>query len=424
MVELTAGVSLTVSHDGGRPPESIPHVDFNQPLERVGSPLVAEDQPVVKCGRIDSVVMDTMEGSEAMEMEADGLLSTKEREALAGDASTGLQPRVSYAHVVRDSLRGKDPTHVFEELSPDKIIVRDEDCVVDNLGRFPRISFAESVHAQINLISIPTATGPALEACSIKSSKELFGPWMIVDNRCRRIPPNKPSGGRQDLVMKDPLGSCFAVLNSSDTVEDTITGEVEVSPQASDELAPIGTDVQVASGPGVVRTVTVGIELPKRKPRSSPASSSQIETIPMLPGNEITVVEHRPHGASKDHQAVSLLERGNGSSGLDTGKSQAGRGLKLKQAKENARQGLMICKPPPAKTISRPVLSDWVDNVNQQLNSIAHRKELDPGGTPKIILTNEGVLDVISTTQTIPGRSSQYHKVGSDAGDRDGSLGQ
>ncbi|KAK8614734.1 hypothetical protein V6N13_068529 [Hibiscus sabdariffa] len=93
MVELTAGVSLTVSHDGGRPPESIPHVDFNQPLERVGSPLVAEDQPVVKCGRIDSVVMDTMEGSEAMEMEADGLLSTKEREALAGDASTGLQPR-------------------------------------------------------------------------------------------------------------------------------------------------------------------------------------------------------------------------------------------------------------------------------------------------------------------------------------------
>ncbi|KAK8614733.1 hypothetical protein V6N13_068528 [Hibiscus sabdariffa] len=163
-------------------------------------------------------------------------------------------------------------------------------CGVYGHGREACPQLSKSAPPVNETVSIPTATGPALEACSIKSSKELFGPWMIVDNRCRRIPPNKPSGGRQDLVMKDPLGSCFAVLNSSDTVEDTITGEVEVSPQASDELAPIGTDVQVASGPGVVRTVTVGIELPKRKPRSSPASSSQIETIPMLPENLLWTV--------------------------------------------------------------------------------------------------------------------------------------
>ncbi|KAL4353103.1 hypothetical protein GQ457_06G028150 [Hibiscus cannabinus] len=589
MVEPTDGVSLIVSHDKGRPPESISHVDFNQPLERVGSPLAAEDQPVVKRGRNDSVIKDTMEGSETMEMEADGLLSTKEQEAVAGDDSTGAQPRVSYAHVVRDSLREKDPTHVPEELSPDKIIVRDEDCVVDHSGRFPRISFAESVHAQIDLIqkgeiqlidldnnyflvrledprdyersltegpwtifgcyltvqpwsrafntsekhpshvvawvrlpglpyryytkalfrriaavigtvvkvdyntdagergkfarlaimvdlnkplvpcigidgfvqrleyeglqnicyncgvyghgreacpqlsksappvnetvSISTTTGPDLNACNIKNSKELFGPWMVVDNKRRRTPTNKQSGWRHDLVMTEARGSRFAVLDACDMIEDTITGKVEVSPQTSDVLAPTGTDMQVASVSGVVRSVTAGIQLPQRKPRSSPALSSRIKTIPMLPGNDITVVEHRPHGASKDHQAVSLLEKGHGSSGLDTGKSQVGRGFKLKQAKEHTRQGLMIRKPSPAKTISRPVLSDWVDNVNQQLNSIAHRKELDPGEKPKIILTNEGVLDVISTSQTIPGRSSQHLKVGNTAGDRDGSLG-
>ncbi|KAK8549077.1 hypothetical protein V6N13_054166 [Hibiscus sabdariffa] len=150
-VELTVGVSLTSSHDRGRPSESIPHVNFNQPLERVRSPLAAEDQPVVKRGRNDSMVMDIMEVSDSMEMEADGMLSTKEREAPAGDASTGAQHRVSYAHVVRDPLRGKDHTQVSEDLSPDKIIVRDEDCVVDHSGRFPRISFAESVHAQVDL---------------------------------------------------------------------------------------------------------------------------------------------------------------------------------------------------------------------------------------------------------------------------------
>ncbi|KAK9011241.1 hypothetical protein V6N11_044095 [Hibiscus sabdariffa] len=366
---------------GGRPPESIPHVTFNQPLERVGSPLAAEDQPVVKRGRNNFVAMDNMEVSESMEMEADGMLSTKEREAPAGDASTGTQPRVSYTHVVRDSLRGKDHTPIFEDLNQDKIIVRDEDCVVDHLGRFPRISFAESVHAQVDLTSISTVTGPTLESCNITSSKELFGPWMVVDNRRRRTPPYKPSGGRQDLVVTEPRGSRFAVLDSGATVEDMITGGVEVSPQASDELAPTVTDVQVAPGPGIVRTATFGAETPQRKPKSSSASSSRIETIPMLLGNAITMVEHRPHGASKDNQAVSLLERGHGSSGLDNGKGQAGRGFKLKPAKENARQGLIIRKPSLAKTISRPVLSEWVDNVNQKLNSIAHRKELDPGGT-------------------------------------------
>ncbi|KAK8652849.1 hypothetical protein V6N13_126872 [Hibiscus sabdariffa] len=267
---------------GGRPPESIPHVTFNQPLERVGSPLAAEDQPVVKRGRNNFVAMDNMEVSESMEMEADGMLSTKEREAPAGDASTGTQPRVSYTHVVRDSLRGKDHTPIFEDLNQDKIIVRDEDCVVDHLGRFPRISFAESVHAQVDLTSISTVTGPTLESCNITSSKELFGPWMVVDNRRRRTPPYKPSGGRQDLVVTEPRGSRFAVLDSGATVEDMITGGVEVSPQASDELAPTVTDVQVAPGPGIVRTATFGAETPQRKPKSSSASSSRIETIPML----------------------------------------------------------------------------------------------------------------------------------------------
>ncbi|KAK9021558.1 hypothetical protein V6N11_011541 [Hibiscus sabdariffa] len=311
MEEPTVGVSLTSSHDGGRPPESITHVTFNQPLERVGSPLAAEDQPVVKRGRNDSVAMDNMEVSESMEMEADGMLSSKEQVAPTGDVSTDTQHMSSYAHVVRDSLRGKD-------------------------------------------------------------------------HKRRCTPQNKPSGGRQDMVARGPRGSRFAVLDSDAMVADTITREVEVFPQISDEVAPTGKDVQVGSGPGIVQTVTFGVETPQRKPMSSSASSSRFETIPMQPGNAITVVEHRPHGASKDHQAVSLLEQGHGSNGVDTGKSQAGRGFKLKSAKENGRQGLMIRKPSPAKTISRPVLSEWVDNVNQQLNSIAHRKELDPGGNLRL----------------------------------------
>ncbi|KAK8657484.1 hypothetical protein V6N13_035719 [Hibiscus sabdariffa] len=253
MEEPTVGVSLTSSHDGGRPPESITHVTFNQPLERVGSPLAAEDQPVVKRGRNDSVAMDNMEVSESMEMEADGMLSSKEQVAPTGDVSTDTQHMSSYAHVVRDSLRGKDH------------------------------NFAESIHAQVDL-SMRQITGPALDSCNNTSSKELFGPWMVVDNRRRCTPQNKPSGGRQDMVARGPRGSRFAVLDSDAMVADTITREVEVFPQISDEVAPTGKDVQVGSGPGIVQTVTFGVETPQRKPMSSSASSSRFETIPMQPG--------------------------------------------------------------------------------------------------------------------------------------------
>ncbi|KAK8609122.1 hypothetical protein V6N13_025429 [Hibiscus sabdariffa] len=186
-VEPTAGVSLTSSHDGGRPPESIPHVTFNQPLERVGSPLAVEDQPVVKRGQNDSVAMDTMEVSESMEMEADVSLSTKEREAPAGDASTGAQPRGDFL----GSVLRKASTHR-------------ETC--------PQLSKSDPpVNATA---SNSTVTGPALESYNITSSKELFGPWMVVDNRRHRTPSNKPSGERQDLVVTEPRGSRFAVLDS------------------------------------------------------------------------------------------------------------------------------------------------------------------------------------------------------------------
>ncbi|KAK8647815.1 hypothetical protein V6N13_121542 [Hibiscus sabdariffa] len=233
--------------------------------------------------------MDNMEVSESMEMEADGMLSSKEQVAPTGDASTETQHMGSYANVVRDSLRGKDHKQVAEDLCPDKIIVRDEDCVVDHSGRFPRISFAESIHAQVDL-SMRQITGPALDSCNNTSSKELFGPWMVVDNRRRRTPQNKPSGGRQDMVARGPRGSRFAVLDSDATVADTITREVEVFPQISDEVAPTGKDVQVGSGPGIVQTVTFGVETPQRKPKSSSASSSRFETIPMEPENLLWTV--------------------------------------------------------------------------------------------------------------------------------------
>ncbi|KAL4302597.1 hypothetical protein GQ457_10G011350 [Hibiscus cannabinus] len=45
------------------------------------------------------------------------------------------------------------------------------------------------------------------------------------------------------------------------------------------------------------------------------------------------------------------------------------------------------------RTISRPVLSEWFDNMNSQPDSFAMDKELDPGGGTRVCVSQEGVLE-------------------------------
>ncbi|KAK9009145.1 hypothetical protein V6N11_080614 [Hibiscus sabdariffa] len=69
--------------------------------------------------------------------------------------------------------------------------------------------------------------------------------------------------------------------------------------------------------------------------------------------------------------------------------------VKAKGAKENNRQTMRIRKALEAKTISRPVLSEWVNNVNSKSNSIVECNELDPGGVSKEFVNQEGLIETI-----------------------------
>ncbi|KAK8681555.1 hypothetical protein V6N13_053957 [Hibiscus sabdariffa] len=134
---------------------------------------------------------------------------------------------------------------------------------------------------------------------------------------------------------------------------------------------------------GIVKNVAYYESNPGKKSKAVRSMAHKAVVIPMVEGQEASVVEHANH--SKVHVAVSIFVQSHGKVGLDgiiSGKSMGG---KVKGSKENVRQGLKICKPSDMRTISRPVLSEWVDNMNSQPDSIAMDKEWSRGFMPGLI---------------------------------------
>ncbi|KAK9034880.1 hypothetical protein V6N11_076935 [Hibiscus sabdariffa] len=79
----------------------------------------------------------------------------------------------------------------------------------------------------------------------------------------------------------------------------------------------------------------------------------------------------------------------------DSDKSLVGKNkaAKSRGVRENVQKGLQIRKAVEAKTISQAVLSEWVDNVTSQLDSVAVHVELDPSRSIKVVVNQSGSLE-------------------------------
>ncbi|KAL4272787.1 hypothetical protein GQ457_13G012020 [Hibiscus cannabinus] len=116
----------------GRPPDPLTSTDFLTEQEA---------QPV--CG---DVMQDPILVSDAMETDGEmrGLDVDSEKE----------ESRASYAKVLSTPGRGtlQDQIGLGESVcDPHKILVSNEDCVVDRSGKFPKIEFSERVHKQLDM---------------------------------------------------------------------------------------------------------------------------------------------------------------------------------------------------------------------------------------------------------------------------------
>ncbi|KAK8636008.1 hypothetical protein V6N13_004718 [Hibiscus sabdariffa] len=133
------GASSTIhSHDVVRPPELGGQV-FSEPiLERLGSPPTVEDERVAKKVRNETALVNDVGVADSMEIEhaslevagLDGASDVAYDSTRFRESSTP-RVRASYVSMVRNSSSGGHQSIDPDELTPDKVIVRDEDCVID-----------------------------------------------------------------------------------------------------------------------------------------------------------------------------------------------------------------------------------------------------------------------------------------------------
>ncbi|KAL4369394.1 hypothetical protein GQ457_05G014800 [Hibiscus cannabinus] len=148
---------LLSSMVNGRPPGALPLVCSGPTLERSGSPLADDIQRDIKKlrGPKTAILADSSAPMEFDESHSgkEGLVEVVDLSSEHGRDSgvTSGKSRVSYASVVGRSLKGDEQEQDGVVLDPNKVIVLDEDCVVNRDGQFPTIRFSTRVHDQVDL---------------------------------------------------------------------------------------------------------------------------------------------------------------------------------------------------------------------------------------------------------------------------------
>ncbi|KAL4304455.1 hypothetical protein GQ457_10G010860 [Hibiscus cannabinus] len=138
---------------GGQPPGGLAPIGQVPVLERPASPTDLGSQPAVKKGRSELVGMEGMDcESEFAEASAGGADRVSEpvlMESTGGLIADGAA-KVSYAEMAAKSATNPGRSGKNFNYSEVEVVVRDEDCLVDDSGAFPRIQFSEKVHDQID----------------------------------------------------------------------------------------------------------------------------------------------------------------------------------------------------------------------------------------------------------------------------------
>ncbi|KAK8694034.1 hypothetical protein V6N13_071598 [Hibiscus sabdariffa] len=345
-------------------------------LERPSSPIATELQRQCKKSRGD-IVHDLNADLDSME---DGGPLT-----YAGIVG-GLSRRYN-----RDSNSLEEST-----CDPNSVEVLDEDCVESCVSKDGRND---------NSKEGPTVSGNA-KVTSEEPIKErdLFGPWMMVDNRRKQVPNRGTSSARETGHQVTEGMNRFAILESeqvenlgeqsSDLGNDMIEERVEQVAKSGNKSPTVTMSVankDIRSG------ATHRVSIQNNNTRESGQVVQKVVVLPMVEGQHVSVVEHSPLGGNKEHATVWLFEKGHGnvrSNEVVVGKQHGGR----RGVKDGVQHGLKVRKPPDMRTISRLVLNEWVDTMNMHIKAITTQADNDPGGSTRAVVNQDRELEPVAMT--------------------------
>ncbi|KAL4296305.1 hypothetical protein GQ457_12G031070 [Hibiscus cannabinus] len=139
---------------GGQPSGGLAPIGQVSVLERPTSPKELVSQPAAKKGRSD---LDCMEGMECELETVEISAGATDRDAEpiimegTGDVVANGTDKFSYATMAAKSAINKGRSGKNFNFSEFEVVVRDEDCLVDDSEAFPTIQFSEKIHDQIDL---------------------------------------------------------------------------------------------------------------------------------------------------------------------------------------------------------------------------------------------------------------------------------
>ncbi|KAK8659634.1 hypothetical protein V6N13_029831 [Hibiscus sabdariffa] len=354
----------------GRPPDFAIQLSCPSPLERCRDPGVPEYEPVDKraCNREEVLDANMMEVEEGQKEEASDEVGT---DLTSGEAVGRENDRGPV-----DNLTGKESYASMVARNSGSEAVQDGVC---DVGSVEIKDDCERVTKNVAPISESVVEGtPVQHVEPIGPSKDdLYGPWMVVDTRRRRVSgvsgPVKDVSGNKDRASTSH-GSRFAALVVEDVMNPTdenVEPSNAVGALNTESTTPKLTAGRVSKSivqrPTVVKNAAYKASNPDKKGGKRSKLNVGLPVNPICIDQEVEVVHHPVAHHLNTHTAVSLVDKYPGSSEAIGGKMQRVRGAAGRALNSSVRRGVNIKKPADVHPLSQSPLSEWAVNFSKQL---------------------------------------------------------
>ncbi|KAL4303954.1 hypothetical protein GQ457_10G016280 [Hibiscus cannabinus] len=190
---------------------------------------------------------------------------------------------------------------------------------------------------------VVTEAGVDKQSDALISESNLYGPWMVVDNRRRRPSISMHGDNLGVSKLKSQSGSRFEALDVDARSDQHCNADVVVM----EDLPVQEREVQ-------------------RVVDSKASGSRQVEVIPIVEGQSINVVEHAPKIASGSHSAIRIIEDVHSNAGTTRG-SPPSIGRTGKGILEVATKGFKVKKSMDSRA-TRSNVVEWVKSVHARID--------------------------------------------------------
>ncbi|KAK8612087.1 hypothetical protein V6N13_092206 [Hibiscus sabdariffa] len=249
-------------------------------------------------------------------------------------------------------MDGANPTHVvhdaMKEISPTNVVVQPV------TGRMP----SPKQGSDSPLYAAMASKGRNTDSCKASSS----------DSRVPQ-PSNNVSGGAdlpavQVLVENDDV----VVKPAGDVVSNNSLSRVPVAGNNPGQELSVSRPVKQT-----VKNLAYKESNLDRKKMDVSTTVRAVDVIPIVGSKDVEIIPHNNKQLSDDHVAISIMEPYDSSQKLVCGKM-----VKARKSVKEGKRGLQIRKPAGIHSLPKPTMSDWVQNLLNQLQMATQASNVDP----------------------------------------------